>query len=66
MVRAATVSIAAGDALVLATDGVDGSVLGEIGRATSPQANADRIMAAGRKGIDDALVLVARFRGDTS
>jgi serine/threonine protein phosphatase PrpC len=56
------VPVAAGDTLALATDGVEPSSLALDARA-SPQANADRILATGRKGVDDALVLVGRCRG---
>jgi len=56
------VSVGAGDTLVLATDGVAHQSL-QLLNHLAPQANADRILATGRKGNDDALVLVARFRG---
>lgn len=62
----AAVPIEPGDTLVLATDGIDPTKIGDVDRMASAQANADRIMADGRKGTDDALVLVARFRGGAS
>lgn len=56
-------TVAPGDTLVLATDGVrpeytEGLVLGP-----SPQELAERILAQHLKGSDDALVLVAQFVG---
>jgi hypothetical protein len=62
--RADALRIVPGDTLVFATDGVDSSKLAALDPVASPQANAERIMAMGRKGNDDALVLVARYGGD--
>lgn len=57
--------LATGDLLILATDGIrEGFVEGLPGDAT-PQQLADYILARYRKGTDDALVLVARYRGRT-
>lgn len=51
------------DTLVLATDGVRVGALESVRLTDPPQANAQRIMAAGARGTDDALVLVARYEG---
>ena len=61
---AAVHSIAAGDTLVLATDGIRPDFV-EDQRALSgePQAVADRILARYGLATDDALVVVARYLG---
>ncbi len=61
---AAEASLRAGDTLVLATDGVayQSHLVDHFAPA---QDNADRILETARKGNDDALVLVARYRGGT-
>jgi phosphoserine phosphatase RsbX len=57
--------VATGDILIFATDGIrEGFVEGLPADAT-PQQLADHIVARHRKGTDDALVLVARYRGHT-
>lgn len=61
---ATEVSVQAGDTLILATDGVAHQSLESVDHFAPAQANADRILATARKGNDDALVLVARYRGD--
>jgi phosphoserine phosphatase RsbX len=59
--------ISPGDTLVFSTDGIydDFAVGAEsaLFLADSPQKIAERIMARYAKGTDDALVLVARYRG---
>ena len=62
-IRPDSETLAPGDVLVFATDGIKpGSFqLAEPGAA--PRANADRILAEGWTGRDDALVLVARYLG---
>jgi phosphoserine phosphatase RsbX len=58
-----TVRLQRDDVLVLATDGVR-PVFGEWpAPAEAPQEVADRILADQSRGTDDALVLVARYRG---
>ena len=62
-VRAAALTIATGDTLVLATDGIrngfeDGLVL-----SAAPQETAECILTHDGLETDDALVLVARFQG---
>jgi CheY-like chemotaxis protein len=63
---ASEVRLHAGDMLVLATDGVAHQSLGSVDRLASVQAAADRMLAAACQGNDDALVLVARYRGDAT
>jgi phosphoserine phosphatase RsbX len=61
--RPGTVRLQRDDVLVLATDGVR-PVFGEWpAPAEAPQDVADRILADQSRGTDDALVLVARYRG---
>jgi serine/threonine protein phosphatase PrpC len=60
--RPATLSVAPGDTLIFATDGLrsifaDELVLGE------PQQMADHIFDQYRRGTDDAMILVARYLG---
>lgn len=62
-VRAATLTIATGDTLILATDGIrhgfeDGLVL-----SARPQQAAETILTRDGLDTDDALVLVATFQG---
>jgi hypothetical protein len=61
--RAETLPVAPGDAILLATDGVDAASLDGFDRRETAQTNAERILAVGCTHTDDALVLVARFRG---
>jgi phosphoserine phosphatase RsbX len=61
--RPGTVRLQRDDVLVLATDGVR-PVFGEWpAPAEAPQDVANRILADQSRGTDDALVLVARYRG---
>jgi phosphoserine phosphatase RsbX len=61
--RTNAVSVAPGDLLIFATDGIrDGFSEGLPADAT-PQELADDILARFGKGTDDALVLVARYAG---
>ncbi|HEY2956560.1 MAG TPA: SpoIIE family protein phosphatase [Candidatus Eisenbacteria bacterium] len=61
--RAEILSVAHGDTLVLATDGVRPQFASDLSTLGTPQAVADRILAAHATGADDALVVVARYRG---
>ena len=56
-------TLAPGDTLIMTTDGIDADFKENIRRGTSPQDLAEQICAAFAKGNDDALVLVARYRG---
>lgn len=60
-----TVSVASGDTLLFATDGIRSSFSDGLTANGSPQQIADRILASHTRGTDDALVLVARYAGPT-
>lgn len=62
--RQATLSVAHGDMLVFATDGIDGAYSMESPIGWYPQDAADHILRSYGKPTDDALVLVARVIGD--
>jgi len=55
--------IAPGDTLIFATDGIREGFADGASLEASPQQLADQILARHGKGTDDALVLVARYRG---
>lgn len=61
--RAAAVPLNEGDTLVFTTDGVGAAIDERLLRGNSLQATAERILARCRTGHDDALVLLARYRG---
>jgi negative regulator of sigma-B (phosphoserine phosphatase) len=61
--RAEELPVRPGDVLTMATDGVTAERALCISMHGRPEAMADEILANGRKGTDDALVLVARYRG---
>jgi serine/threonine protein phosphatase PrpC len=61
---AAVLSVATGDTLILATDGIYREFDRDVNLAASPQNVADRILAEHRRATDDALVLVSRYRGE--
>lgn len=61
--RADVHSIAPGDTLIVATDGIKDGFADGLGTETPPQQLADQILARFAKGTDDALVLVARYLG---
>lgn len=63
--QAATVSLQAGDTIVFATDGIRDGFLAEVSPLDTPQRSADRILQHHCRGNDDALVLVARYLGNT-
>jgi hypothetical protein len=58
--------IAAGDTLVFATDGIKHGFANQVPLNLSPQAAATEILSRFAKESDDALVLVARWRGDAA
>jgi negative regulator of sigma-B (phosphoserine phosphatase) len=62
-VQAAVIPVNAGDTLVFATDGIASGFLSDVSAGDEPQRLADQILARYGKGTDDALVLVARYRG---
>jgi negative regulator of sigma-B (phosphoserine phosphatase) len=61
--RAEVLPIAFGDTLIFATDGIRGGFTEGLASDATPQQLADDILARCGKGTDDALVLVARYRG---
>ncbi len=61
--RATVLSLARGDTLVLATDGIKSTFADNLNLADPPQQIADRILARCNKDIDDALVLVVHYLG---
>jgi negative regulator of sigma-B (phosphoserine phosphatase) len=61
--QASVTTISPGDIVVLATDGIRRDFVDLIYPADQPQALAERVLRFHAKGTDDALVLVARYRG---
>ncbi len=64
LVQAAIVPVMRGDTLIFATDGVRTEFAQHLALGGGPQQIADRILAHYATGIDDALVLVARYVGE--
>jgi negative regulator of sigma-B (phosphoserine phosphatase) len=62
-IEESALSLTAGDLLLFLTDGIRKDALGEVSRELSSQNIADRILRLHQKATDDALVLVARYRG---
>lgn len=63
--RAATLSIGRGDTLIMVTDGIRSQFASNLALDRGPDEIADGILARHNKKTDDALVLVARYLGDT-
>lgn len=61
--QASVVPVNEGDTLVFTTDGVNPALDDRLLKGDSLHATAERILARCRAGHDDALVLVARYRG---
>ena len=61
--RPEVLPLTAGDTLIFATDGIREGFVDGLPADATPQQQADHILARHRKGTDDALVLVARYRG---
>jgi phosphoserine phosphatase RsbX len=61
--RPSRTEVGAGDTLILATDGIASSFRRSLDQAGTPQEIADRILAKHARASDDALVVVARYRG---
>jgi negative regulator of sigma-B (phosphoserine phosphatase) len=61
--HASTFTVARGDTLIFATDGIENDFARDLTPSDPPQRMADQIIARHRKGKDDALVLVARYVG---
>jgi negative regulator of sigma-B (phosphoserine phosphatase) len=64
-VRAQVLPLAAGDLLIFATDGIREGFSDGLQFEAPPQQLAEHILSQHGKGTDDALVLVARYRGGT-
>jgi hypothetical protein len=64
MLRPSVILVGRGDTLVLATDGIESYSLDEQRMTGPPRRVAEDILAGFAKQTDDALVLVARYRGD--
>ncbi len=58
-----TLAVRRGDMLLFATDGVGAGFADSLDVSGRPRAVAERVLAAHRKGTDDALVLAARYLG---
>lgn len=61
--RADVIEVGPGDTLVLATDGMRSGFAEGLSPGASPQHLADHVLGQFSKGADDALVLVARYKG---
>lgn len=59
----ALVSLARGDVLVFATDGIASDFVDSVSMDGPLQAIAERVLNRHLKGVDDALVLIVRYRG---
>ena len=64
-VRGFVVPVAHGDLLLIATDGIRSGFAERVRLDEAMQALADRILAQNNKRTDDALVLVARYLGNS-
>jgi hypothetical protein len=64
--RGFVLPIVQGDTLLMATDGIRSGFAECLRLDESPQVMAERVLARHVKGTDDALVLVARYRGGVS
>ncbi len=63
--RAAEMPVGPGDTFILATDGIDEADLNLVRLTDDPDSIARRLVARARH-TDDALVLVARYRGEAA
>jgi phosphoserine phosphatase RsbX len=63
VLSASVVSLAPGDTLVLATDGLDAAFTTELELGGPPQALAEQLLLGYTKGTDDALALVVEYLG---
>jgi phosphoserine phosphatase RsbX len=63
--QASTVPLETGDTIVFATDGIRSGFAADLSSLDTPQRSADRILQQHCRGNDDALVLVARYLGNT-
>jgi phosphoserine phosphatase RsbX len=63
--QAATVSLQTNDRIILATDGIRSGFVADLSSLDTPQRSADRILQQHCRSNDDALVVVARYLGNT-
>ncbi len=63
LLHAAVIPVYPGDTLVFTTDGIEHDFVRAITSSGPLQAIADRVLARANKGTDDALVVIARYRG---
>jgi hypothetical protein len=61
--HAAILPVTRGDVLILATDGIRSGFAEDVSLSDPPQRIAEHILARRARGMDDALVLVARYLG---
>jgi negative regulator of sigma-B (phosphoserine phosphatase) len=66
LLRTSTLPVSPDDTLVLATDGIDGGHRDGVRLADAPARIAEDLLARFALGTDDALVLVARYRGEAA
>ena len=64
--RPSVISLAHGDLLIVATDGIREEFADDLPRDLAPQALAEHLFAHYAKGTDDALVLVVRYCMNTN
>ena len=63
--QAATVPLQTGDRIIFATDGIRSGFVADLSSLDTPQRSADRILQQHCRSNDDALVVVARYLGNT-
>lgn len=61
--RASSLPVSYGDTLVLVSDGIRSNFAGDVPVYETPQQMAESILARHARDSDDAMVLVARYRG---
>jgi negative regulator of sigma-B (phosphoserine phosphatase) len=64
--RTATVQVGEGDTLIMTTDGIRSGFVDHVDVTRPPQESAESILARYGKRTDDALVVVAQYRGNGS
>jgi negative regulator of sigma-B (phosphoserine phosphatase) len=64
--KAEEIPVRPGDLLTMATDGVGTEYLSHVAVQGHIESMAQEILASARKDTDDALVLIARYRGNSS
>jgi hypothetical protein len=64
--RGFVIPVFPGDTLILATDGIRSGFAERLPLENSPQQIAEHVLSRDAKGTDDALVLVARYRGGSA